>query len=252
MSIIATPPLRNWHDAAAYGFTQHLSVRQWAWEFLRRNSAYQADWQRFDRRWQALEAAYGRPPNRDFQAWKQDPRAYVTVDDAHGDCRIDQDKVLIECWMGDKWGFYKFPLDPATDNPVTEQQLVWRDLVTPVIRVTADDKTYLGESAERIAIGFELDLSLKEQIRKATRYLQARQSGLRRNNQLAMRSRTRLAHDWCLMLRYLDGHSLGVDEAELENVLSLQVEYTDWDTLRDSAHHLVTGNHQSLLAVIDV
>ena len=54
------------------------------------------------------------------------------VDDSAGDCRVDEDKVLIECWMGSKWGFYKFPLSPDTDMPLIGEQLLWREIEAPL------------------------------------------------------------------------------------------------------------------------
>ena len=116
-----------WRNAGDYAFTDILNAGQWAWEFLRRNVEYQRDWQWFIATWRSLEARYGKAPSRDFQRWKKDPDAYKIVDDASGECRVDQDKVLIECWMGAKWGFYKFPLDPDTDQPVIGEQLSWRE-----------------------------------------------------------------------------------------------------------------------------
>ncbi len=56
----------DWRDPSAYSFTFNLSRERWAWEFLRRNPGYIADWEWFFATWQALESAYGRPPDRDF------------------------------------------------------------------------------------------------------------------------------------------------------------------------------------------
>lgn len=36
----------GWATEAAYDYTRFLSVDAWAWEFLRRNSDYAADWER--------------------------------------------------------------------------------------------------------------------------------------------------------------------------------------------------------------
>jgi len=34
----------GWLESANYEFTHHLTRRGWAWEFLRRNKNYAADW----------------------------------------------------------------------------------------------------------------------------------------------------------------------------------------------------------------
>jgi hypothetical protein len=109
-----------------------LTRDQWAWEFLRRNPDYRRNYQAFIAIWRALEADYGAPPSRDFSKWKQDPRAYGPLPgDAElaapaGElCKVDDDRVLLECWMGAKWGFYKFPLDPARTAPGPDE-LSWR------------------------------------------------------------------------------------------------------------------------------
>ena len=114
----ATPP--DWRHPNDYSYTAALSAERWAWEFLRRNPEYRHDWQAFITRWCSLEADYGKAPNRDFSRWKNDPRAYVSEQDTDlicpdelgAACIIEDNKILIECWMGAKWGFYKFPLDP--------------------------------------------------------------------------------------------------------------------------------------------
>ena len=42
---------RDWTDPRDYAFTADLDPRQWAWEFLRRNPDYQAEWQAFHAVW---------------------------------------------------------------------------------------------------------------------------------------------------------------------------------------------------------
>ena len=111
--------MNNWLAAETYAYTGTLSASQWAWEFLRRNPEYCDDYAWFIRNWNILEQAYGKPPHRDFPAWKADPRA----------SRINAlgESLLIECWMGEKWGFYKFPLDPARPAPIPATELLWRE-----------------------------------------------------------------------------------------------------------------------------
>jgi len=200
---------KNWREPEHYSYTESLDAAQWAWEFLRRNPEYQRDWQWFRQRWQALESRYGKPPERDFQRWRHDPDAWVQVDDDTGECRVDEDKVLIECWLGAKWGFYKFPLDPATQQPQTGEQLTWRETEQPVTRVREGDDVYLSEDAAHVALGFDLDLALRPQLDAARHYLQIRQARLRRNGEVMMRTVGNLAGHWRCLLRMLDGVDSG-------------------------------------------
>ncbi|MCA1979412.1 MAG: DUF6499 domain-containing protein [Thiobacillus sp.] len=174
---------------------------QWAWEFLRRNPDYRADYVRFIAIWRALEADYGAPPNRDFSRWKRDPRAYGPLPGA-GDpppatgelCSVDDDRVLLECWLGAKWGFYKFPLDPACEDP-TPEQLAWRP---PPADPTPDPAT-------RVDIAFDLALPLAPQLEAARFRLASRAAELRRQGIAAPRSVASERDHWAALLRQLDG-----------------------------------------------
>jgi hypothetical protein len=182
-----------------------LTRDQWAWEFLRRNPDYQSDYQHFMTIWQALEADYGAPPHRDFARWKQDPRAYGplsgalsdTLNNATGDlCIGENDRVFLECWMGAKWGFHKFPLDPALDTPPTPDQLSWRPLPTPE-PPPADD-------AYRLDIPFDLSLPLPPQLESAKFRLISRAAELRRSGHPAPLGVANMRPRWMQMLRVLD------------------------------------------------
>ena len=213
------PP--NWRNPSAYAFTDTLLPEQWAWEFLRRNPDYQSEWQRFWVTWQALEADYGRAPHRDFTRWQRDPRAYVVVEDSRpGDsCRVSADKVLIECWMGARWGFYKFPLDPAIDTPVIGEQLAWRPVEREARRVGPHDGAYLGGEEGKLALGFDLRLPLREQVELAKRYLQAEQRRQRQEEGLKAATAANLKGRWTLCLRVLDGEAEGHSLDELARTL---------------------------------
>ena len=118
-----------------------LTRDQWTWEFLRRNTAYQNDYRQFIALWHALEADYSAPPHRDYPRWKLDPRAYGplpgndALDQPTGElCVADNDRILLECWMGAKWGFYKFPLDPQRATPPGADELALRPPPAPSVR----------------------------------------------------------------------------------------------------------------------
>ncbi|BAO45101.1 transcriptional regulator domain-containing protein [Thiolapillus brandeum] len=197
-----------WQQRSSYTRCETLDAGQWAWEFLRRNPDYQREWQEFWDIWQALEAAYGKPPDRDFCAWKNDPRAWVPASECEdGECRIDQDKVLIECALGARWGFHKFPPDPRDDDPVGQGRLSWRPRAEEPLPVLPEDGLEPGPA--QMALVFDLSLPLKGQLEKARHQLQLETSRRRREQGLQPR-RVRLLKDrWTNLLRILDADSQG-------------------------------------------
>lgn len=178
------------------------SAALWAWEFLRRNPAYQADYHAFIQRWRALEADYGTPPNRDFARWKRDPRAYGPLTEnetpfqIHGEqCVAVDDRVLLECWMGAKWGFYKFPLDPTYPAP-TSEELSWRPL--PLTGAEPVDARF------SMNIAFDLSLPLPPQLEAAKLRLLGRAVELRRQGLAAPMTVANQSIRWLALLTALD------------------------------------------------
>jgi len=200
-----------------------LTRDQWAWEFLRRNPDYQTDYRQFIALWQTLEADYGTPPNRDFARWKLDPRAYGPLpgDDALGHssgelCLGENDQILIECWMGAKWGFYKFPLDPARTTPPEPDELAWRP---PSLSDAPPDTAY------RLDISFDLSLPLPPQLEAAKFRLVSRAAELRRKGLAAPMTVANQRERWTHMLRLLDAEAAGVsvDEEDVALLCEAQV-----------------------------
>lgn len=194
----------------AYAHCATLTRDQWAWEFLRRNPEYQSDYQQFITVWRALEADYGAPPHRNFAHWKRDPRAYGPLnaaeldafDDATGDlCIGEDDRVFIECWMGAKWGFHKFPLDPARTTPPDPAELLWRK--PPAAEPRPMDDAY------RLDIPFDLSLPLPPQLEAAKFRLVSRATELRRAGYSAPLSVASQHAKWTQMLRLLDAALAG-------------------------------------------
>lgn len=191
-----------------YAYCTTLTRDQWAWEFLRRNPAYRADYRQFIAIWHALEADYGVPPNRDFQRWKLDPRAYGPLpgasDSDHPEaanelCLGEDERVLLECWMGAKWGFHKFPLDPDRPHPPTQDELSWRAL--PSQAATDIEPRYW------LDVAFDLSLPLPPQLDAARFRLVSRVAELRRTGHVAPRSVSSEREHWTRLLQALDGQS---------------------------------------------
>lgn len=196
-------------DDDAYAYCATLTRDQWAWEFLRRNPDYQADYRQFIAIWRALEADYGAPPHRDFARWKLDPRAYgplpgqIDPGATTGEhCIAEDDRVLLECWIGAKWGFYKFPLDPGRVAPGPDE-LSWRP---PPLR----DEAAI-EAPYRVDIAFDLSLPLPEQLEAAKFRLAGRAAALRRQGLAAPKTVANQRERWIALLRLLDGAPAAID-----------------------------------------
>lgn len=209
-----------------YTYCATLTRDQWAWEFLRRNPAYRADYQQFIAIWRALEADYGAPPNRDFQRWKQDVRAYGPLPGASDSnlsnaaselCIVEDERVLLECWMGAKWGFHKFPLDPDRALPPEPCELSWR--ARPAQAASEIDARY------RLDIAFDLSRPLPPQFDAARFRLASRVAELRRAGQVVPKSASSEREHWTRLLQVLDEQN-----ADLLQPTRLFVEAQDMTT----------------------
>lgn len=182
-----------------------LDIAQWAWEFLRRNPDYRADYASFIAIWQALETDYGKPPHRDFHRWKADPRASrpawspeLTTGTA---CAADDDnRQLIECWMGAKWGFYQFPQDPAIPAWELEAPINWRP--APGYRVDGP-----AEGDMQVSLRFDLSCPLPAQLEAARLWLVGKQAALRRQGRPAPATPDNRRAHWTALLAALDSAS---------------------------------------------
>jgi hypothetical protein len=219
----------DWTDPHAYRFTAELSAAQWAWEFLRRNPRYRAEWAAFITTWRDLEAAYGKPGERDVKVWQQDPRAWVPAAACRdSDCRVDGDKVLIECAMGARWGFYKFPPDPGDDDPVGGGRLVWREQTVDVDLL--NESPGAGPAPDHQAlVRFDLGLPLAQQLAAAKRRLQMEQRRrIRAGRILAPKLDAQREH-LCRKIRLLDAQEAGAEAGEIRQRLftGKEVDFTD-------------------------
>ena len=179
-----------------------LDIGQWAWEFLRRNPEYLADYREFIAVWQALEQDYGAAPERDFFHWKQDPRASRPAWDPSRStgavCATDdEEQQLIECWMGTKWGFYQFPQDPARPALELAKPINWRP--PPLFDLHSEE-----QSPYRQHLNFDLSLPLPAQLEAARQWLVGEQIKLRRQGQPAPRSLENQRSRWAELIEVLD------------------------------------------------
>ncbi|TNF96044.1 MAG: hypothetical protein EP297_10865 [Gammaproteobacteria bacterium] len=178
----------NWREEEDYEFCRDLTPQLWAWQFLRRHPEYHKDYEWFITLWRALEADYGKPPDRDFTRWKNDPRAWapehMTADLCEEDKHCaspDGDRVLIECAMGAKWGFYKFPVAPDVALAKVPDQLLWREIdVKPLLVENPED---IQQDESIVTLSFNLAWPLKPQLESGQRQLRGMKAKFQRTAQ---------------------------------------------------------------------
>lgn len=231
----------DWRETADYVFDPPLSGAEWAWQFLRRNPDYQADYAWFIASWRALEADYGAPPNRDFFKWKQDPRAWRAEAELAGCgaevCPGENEQVPIECWMGARWGLRKFPPDPAWARPIVEEQLAWREAPVSVPVLEGGLEPWLQRNPARIALGFDLHAPLAAQLEQARLSLLAERRARQRAGRLGERRLNRAAATWTRLLRLLDGVAAGETADRVGAVLGLDDPQAELARARRLAAH---------------
>lgn len=173
---------RDWRNPDDYQFTETLSPELWAWQFLRRNTEYRKDYDWFIGNWRALEADYGKAPNRNFSKWKLDDRAYAPDEMTQGFCENDKscaspdgDRVLIECAMGAKWGFYKFPNAPDVEFPAVPGRLLWREQEAWLPDMDSPAKPH------ELDVRFDLRLPAQQQLVELKRLLAVQQSAYQKS-----------------------------------------------------------------------
>ena len=164
---------------------------------------------------------------------------------AQADCRIDDDKVLIECALGARWGFHKYPPDPAIVDAVGEGLLTWREFPRKTVIVGAQDEAWLGAEASRVAIGFDLTRPLRHQIDQAKRTVQLLQRKRCRSGDVELASARHSAAGFVLMVRLLDGLAAAADEAELQQLDG------DWRSWLERAIALRDGGYRELVDLPD-
>jgi hypothetical protein len=231
--------LPDWKNPADYDFTRELAAEEWAWQFLRRNPDYHTDWQWFHATWTVLEADYGQPPQRDFHRWQKDPRAYRQAINEQG----DSESLLIECWMGQKWGFYKFPIDPTVERPELGIELLWRDVSFPPMIIEAADTDWLGTNPARLAYGFDLSQPLVPQFAEAQRFLRLLQRQRCKQGSVTLETPQQRQHEWRHYLRYLDAETASIPAEQIIQVLQLK----EPAMFRQQAHEMIHSGYRRIL-----
>ncbi len=197
-------------------YTEKLIKEQWAWEFLRRNSEYQRDYTIFIHRWRALEADYGKfvkLTDREIILWQSDLRSLANEWDSEmtlleefpdgEENNASQETVQIEEWMGVKWGFSSFPLDPEIQALAIPNDLKWREQ-----KIDLDDIRFDAQDTDPIAqVNFDLRYSLTDQLDAAHKDLMILTGQLQRLGKVKLVAADHY-QEWLQQLELLDDAEL--------------------------------------------
>jgi hypothetical protein len=204
--------MSNWRKPEDYAYTASLTMRAWAWEFLRRNPEYQSEWSK----------------------WRLDGPAKVR----------DRDIVRATRAAG-KWGL-RCPIDPAKR---AEGDFIWwrtELLSAAVVVLNREHATEtLAAYPETTFIGFDRRKPIDPQIRDARSILSKVWSG--RHRKAVTKAQRR---NWVLYLRVLDGHRQRIRNKAIATLLlddpSAGADITN--TLRQ-AQRLVSMGYRDIISL---
>jgi hypothetical protein len=231
----------DWRNPEDYGFTDSLTLDQWAWQFLRRNPKYVEDWREILLTFLEFIRDHGTDEaSRYFcQGGTTDHRG--------------EDFCVCTVRLRDrfgKWGTAGY-YNPETDDPTRLaflQQLLPRSHPAPAAVYSEEDIEKLGIDPRRVTVPldfpevvhvFDLSRPIKPQVESVGRTLQAQQRWWTEDLGGAVKATRRRKSKWPLYLRALDASSAGATYEEMAEVF-FPLEDPDSDVyhLRQVDNHL--------------
>lgn len=213
----------DWCDESAYDALKNVSWGKWAWEFLRRNSAYQSDW-----------------------------------DKVVADCRhkgVPVSLTPLSRKLAQEWGLSEM-VDPAAPGAEGRwlksrfAKLLTKSLKSPNIE-------YLDLKNKRFrGYGFDLAWPIGPQVEAVEQDLKALQKSLKEQGQIQLKKSSPRTGDLRLYLRILDARAKKVSKKDivtkLEPYVSIGADGSDKDMDRldenlKAARRLVKGGYSKLL-----
>jgi len=211
--------LPDWRDSSQYPDPESTSRKQWAWEFLRRNSSYQAEWK------QQNEADYSvHCSSKEYEPYH---------------------KQVSMVLLGGRWGLACNAPDPSVNTP--EVLLFQQDYM--VGATTYEDVEnnraipYLPRDWPFVSIVFNLGLPLHRQFEDVKHYLMEIQERFIREGKIEPLGKLPRIPDVYLLLSYLrcfDARSRGASNSEIAKVIYplLNNEFPDLSGTQRAKDHL--------------
>jgi hypothetical protein len=181
---------RNWRDPGEYGFTENLNFLGWGWEFLRRNSEYQRDYE--------LQ-----------RGTEEDKEKFYEINAEY------DDKAIFEV-CEEKWGIQEF-VDPEDNNPHIDISL--DGIPSPEKYGLQYFISETGKTRSRqniVFYKFNLDYNISGQIDKAKEYLEQIKNARDRHQKIKYQNKQHFDNKrffkkkkstWTTYLRVLDAEN---------------------------------------------
>lgn len=207
-------PIKDWKRPDQYPSEKGTSLKQWAWEFLRRNPGYQSFFARAlkDRDNYIRETA----PYDPTDPYESD----LTQRDAWAGWEADN----IGDWI-EKWGILRLG-NPENDTPPDficfPVDLITHPSVSSIFASDREDGLVVGPEQYHVFVDVDLSLPLGRQWKTIIEALSVLKKALPDEPALGKSPSKELRNredDWQIYLRLLDAESAGASRAEMVKAL---------------------------------
>jgi hypothetical protein len=218
--------IADWRDPKAYPPGQGTRMRRWAWEFLRRNPEYHADYDR----WLRNASRDKRPgPDEDLSSHACDPPSREGETLAEYEARMAAEGhqwqyTSMDFVLRRKYHIAMGALPAPEDDvpPIFDASTTGRFLFGPQRELHWSD----GLAADQAIYVFDLSKSLEMQCKRALKVMQAGRERFAKKNPALVRDRRVRSGNYQSYLRVLDATAAGVKDNDIAAVLLPRLENT--------------------------
>jgi hypothetical protein len=229
--------LPDWTDATVYPVLGKTPIKLWGWEFLRRNPAYQQDW---ETELAPLIAARGKAFDRTKSGEYKFARWLTYWNSPAGNPFVH---------VGFKYGLARAE-DPAFANPRIAPSSAGGGFFLTCPPGLSEYIAQVSIKRNEIYVKFDLDVDLFSQMEAAKFALKKEAFGIK------FKTWRRREEDWLDYLRVLDAEAVEADRGKIGDVLypNLRNDYPDYrrqERLRDhivAAHRMRDEGYRPLLS----
>lgn len=240
-----------WDDASSYSYTSVHTAQDWAWEFIRRDERYKAEWEKLINRparqplWPLLEVDGDISPYGDTEA-----RLGVDLADNHN---IETFGILDKgAW---KWGlkYYQHPAAKklVASNPYKIMSHLRRDTVS----VEIDRDVSIFPEDHTLTVIFDLLKPMKPQLDEAAAIAKEYQENLNKRHPKMAATRSQKVnqqdrHRWTIYLRCIDAKAAGAKKKDAARKIMGGAEQgasVKWDDTLKQIKELAATNYRHLM-----